>query len=125
MLCLCLDRVLWIWLGYALKQIDAQSAHAESTHKGVNRHSADIIQAQQQRPESLSPGMQVNAQYINATRCTAGMWVNVPDVPLLEFMYLVFTRMPGESYRSDSVVLLLCLCDVFPALINSFVLTWA
>ena len=21
------------------------------------------------------------------------------DVPLVEFMYLVFTRMPGESYR--------------------------
>ena len=24
------------------------------------------------------------------------------DVPLVEFTYLVFTRMPGESYRSDS-----------------------
>ena len=23
----------------------------------------------------------------------------VEDVPLVEFMYLVFTRMPGESYR--------------------------
>ena len=122
MLCLCLDRVLWIWLD--LKQIDAQSAHDESTHKGVNWRSEDIIQTQQQRPESLSPGMQVNTQYINSTRCTAGMWVNVPDVPLLEFVYLVFTRMPGESHRSDSVVLL-CLCDVFQAIINSFVLTWA
>ena len=30
-----------------------------------------------------------------------------------EFMYLVFTCMPSESYRSDSGLLLLCLCDVF------------
>ena len=31
------------------------------------------------------------------------------DVPLVEFMYLVFTRMPGESYRRRlrSVVLVL------------------
>ena len=29
------------------------------------------------------------------------------DVPLVEFMYLVLTRMPGESYRSDSG---LCCC---------------
>ena len=25
--------------------------------------------------------------------------VNLENVPLVEFMYLVFTRMPGESYR--------------------------
>ena len=41
------------------------------------------------------------------------IWINVP---LVELLYLVFTRMPGESYRS----LLLCLCaDVFWVLINS------
>ena len=28
-------------------------------------------------------------------------------------MYLVFTRMPGESYRRRLRCLLLCLCDVF------------
>ena len=32
-------------------------------------------------------------------------------------MYLVFTRMPGESYRSRRRSLLLCLCDVVSALI--------
>ena len=42
------------------------------------------------------------------------------DVPMVEFMYLVFTRMPGESYRRRSRFLL-CLCDVFRALINSLV----
>ena len=34
-------------------------------------------------------------------------------------MYLVFTRMPRESYRRPLRSLLLCLCDVFEALINS------
>ena len=43
------------------------------------------------------------------------------NVPLEEFMYLVFTRMPGESYRKGLRSLLLCLCDVFRALINSLV----
>ena len=40
------------------------------------------------------------------------------DVPLVEFMYLVFTRMPGESNRRS---LLLYLCYVLQALINSLV----
>ena len=35
-------------------------------------------------------------------------------------MYLVLTCMPGESYRRRLRSLLLCLCDVFEALINSF-----
>ena len=40
------------------------------------------------------------------------------DVPLVVFLYLVFTRMPGESYRRRLGSLLLCLCYVFPELIN-------
>ena len=36
----------------------------------------------------------------------------VEDVPLVEFMYPVFTRMPGESYRWR-LRSLLCLCYVF------------
>ena len=40
------------------------------------------------------------------------------DVPLVEFMYLAFTRMAGERYRGRLRSLLLCLCDVFRALIN-------
>ena len=49
------------------------------------------------------------------------MEVGEEDVPLVEFMYLVFTRMPGESYRRRLGSLFLCLCDVFRALINSLV----
>ena len=43
------------------------------------------------------------------------------EVPLVEFMYLAFTRMPGESYRRWLRSLLLYLCDVFRALIISLV----
>ena len=43
------------------------------------------------------------------------------DVPLVEFMYLVFTHMPGESYSRQLGSLSLCLCDVSGVLINSLV----
>ena len=46
---------------------------------------------------------------------------NDEDVPQVEFMYFVFTRMPGESYRRRLRSLLLYLCYVFRALINSLV----
>ena len=43
----------------------------------------------------------------------------IEDVPLVEFTYLVFTRVPGESYHRR---LGLCCCTcVFRALINSIV----
>ena len=45
----------------------------------------------------------------------------VQDVPLVEFMYLVFTRTPGESHLRRLRPLLLYLCYVFRALINSLV----
>ena len=48
-------------------------------------------------------------------------WKFSEDVPLVEFMYLVFARVPGESYRRQLRSLLLYLCDVFRALINSLV----
>ena len=41
------------------------------------------------------------------------------DAPLVEFMYLVFTRMPGESYCRQLRSLLLYLRYVFQVLINS------
>ena len=43
----------------------------------------------------------------------------IDDVPVVEIMSLVFTRMPGESYRRPLGSLLLYLCYVFRALINS------
>ena len=42
-------------------------------------------------------------------------------VSLVEFTYLVFTRMLGENYRRRLRSLLLCVCGVFRALINSLV----
>ena len=45
----------------------------------------------------------------------------VGDVPLVEFMYFVFTCMPGESYRRRLRSLFWYLCYVFRALINSLV----
>ena len=40
----------------------------------------------------------------------------------VEFMYLVvFTRMPGESYRGRLRFLPLDLCYIYRALVNSFV----
>ena len=42
------------------------------------------------------------------------------DVPLVEFMYLVFSRMPGESYRrATQVFVVMFMCDVFRALSKS------
>ena len=43
-------------------------------------------------------------------------------VPLVEFICLVFTRMPGQSYRSDSG-LCGCVC-VTASLLSVSVLTW-
>ena len=44
-------------------------------------------------------------------------------VPLVEFIYLVFAHTSGDSYRRRLRSLLLCLCDVFRALIYSL-LCW-
>ena len=55
-------------------------------------------------------GMYVNARYLNSTK---------PE----EFMYLVFIRMPGESYCRRLGSLLLYLCYVYWVLIN-FLVCW-
>ena len=47
-------------------------------------------------------------------------FVRLRDVPLVEFMYLVLTRMPGESFRQQLRCLLLCLCYVFRVLVCWF-----
>ena len=45
-------------------------------------------------------------------------------VPLVEFMYLVFTSLTGESYHRWLRSLLLCLCGDFRMLINSVMCWW-
>ena len=112
-----------------LKQNEAQSTHAESVCKGVNLCSEVITQTQQQRPESPAVTLTWHVckfctRDINLTRGTSSIkkkkkkkksWCSLvisfkkhfEDVPLIRFMYLVFTRMPGESYVDDSG---LCCC---------------
>ena len=65
--------------------------------------------------------MRVNTRVIISTRGTASFEDEFEDVPLVEFMYLVFTRVPRESYSRRLRFLLLYVCYVFRALINSLV----
>ena len=58
---------------------------------------------------------------VKVITCDSGLCCCFQDIPLVEFMYLIFTRMPSESYRRQLKSLLLCLCDVFRVLINSLV----
>jgi len=45
--------------------------------------------------------------------------LQLDDVPLVELTYLVFTRMPGKSYRKRLRSFVVVSCDVLRALINS------
>ena len=63
--------------------------------------------------------MRVNTRYINSTRGTASKSSGYTS--LVELMYFVFTCMPGKSNWRQLRFLLLCLCDIFQALINSLV----
>ena len=51
----------------------------------------------------------------------AVLMLHFVDVPLVELSNLAFTAMPGESSckRLGSLLILLCSCDVFQALITS------
>ena len=49
------------------------------------------------------------------------LYLTFEGVPVVEHMYFVFTRVSSESYRRRLGSLLLCLCDIFRALINSLV----
>ena len=109
-----------------------------STQKTSHKHN----HKDPSRLRYLSPGMHVNTRSINSTRgtpsrrCTYGgvygpcIWgcnscgIYVPCIYAharwqslqVEFMYLVFTRMPGDSHCRWLRSLLLCLCDIFRAL---------
>ena len=75
-----------------------------------------------------SGGVYVPSIYLHACsfahlqeRCTRYINSTIPlYVPLVEFMYLVFTCMPGEIYCRQ-LRSLLCLHDAFQVLINSLV----
>ena len=103
-----------------LKQNEAQSACAESANKGVNKLSKDVTQTQQQRPELLTVTLTWRASKYKVHKFHQSyIHFGSVHVLLVDSMYLVFTRMPGLSYHRRLRSLLLCLCDVFRALINS------
>ena len=62
--------------------------------------------------------------YVVFTRMPSESYRRREDVPLVDFMYLVFTCMPGESYRRR-LRSLLYLCDVFRACVDSAQSLWA
>ena len=84
----------------------------------MNQHTRELISAWKLLHKYNNKDrsrMSVNTRYVNS--CTSC----AEDVLLVEFMYLVFTHMPGESYRRQLRSLLLYLCDNFWTLINSLV----
>ena len=102
---------------HSQKQDEAQCACVESTNKGVNVRWKDVTQTQQQRPESPTVTLTWHASKYKIHE----LHQRYIYLPLVEFMYLVFIWMPGESYRRPLRSLLLCLYDVLQALINSLV----
>ena len=107
-----------------LKQNEAQSACAESANKGVNKLSKDVTQTQQQRPELLTVTLTWRASKYKVHKFHQSyIHFGSVHVLLVDSMYLVFTRMPGLSYHRRLRSLLLCLCDVFRALL-SFLVCW-
>ena len=69
---------------------------------------------------SNSPCMQVNTRYVNSTRGTSSVnsrYIN--STRGTEFIYLVFTHMPGEGYSRWQVFV--SVGEIFWVLINSVV----
>ena len=78
------------------KKYETEWSPAESTNKAVNYHSKDITQTQQQRPE-------------------------LPMVTLTWHACKYKVYKLHQRYIPKMRPLLLCLCDIFQALINSLV----
>ena len=101
--------VLRLVLGLKGHLLFRQSFETRRRSAGLSDLVADLYSS----PHAL--GLHSSGLQNNATTA------RIEDVPLVEFMYFVFTRMPGESYRSRLWSLLLYLRYVFPALVNSLV----
>ena len=89
--------------GFFPTQVSQSCSRKESTNKGVNLRS--IIRNTSTTTKTELPTVTLKFE----------------DVPLVEFMYLVFTCMPGESCHRRLRSLLLYLCYVFWAQISSLV----
>ena len=71
-----------------------------------------------------SPRMQINTRQTNFAKGTSSRW-GFEVLPLVDFVYLVFTHMPGESYCGWFRSLWQCSCHVFRVPMKSFWLHWA
>ena len=71
-------------------------------------------------PSWLALGLVLNNIGIKTSSFLSSFFLKV-GVMYLEFMYIVFTRMPGDTYRRRLRSLLLYLYCVFRALVNSLV----
>ena len=71
---------------------------------------------------SVQPRVQLHTStFVRTLKITNTGSYTTEEVLLVEFMYLAFTRMAGESYRRRLRSLVLYLCYIFRALINSLV----
>ena len=90
---------------------------SEIDTQGVNLRSKYVTQVQQQRPESPTVTFTWHAYKYKVhklyQRCIFAS--SCKDVPLVEFMYLVFTRMPGESF--EDIPLVECVYLVFTCIL--------
>ena len=75
-----------------------------------------VLQPPPPPPSLAAPPQPTNLILMSEKGTVFHTWHYIEDVALAEFMYLVFTRMPGESYCRPLRFLLLCLCDVFRAI---------
>ena len=105
---------------------------ATSAHKARSEGIASVTQQRQQQPiwcmvpeSDIRPlTVREDSLFTNPVNVQYLVWRSVLGVAsasfcarlrlcYVEFMYLVFTRMPGDSYRKRIMSLLLCLCEVF------------
>ena len=118
------DRCDWQWLLQDLK-----GKEDDKKYRGINNYA----QYYEKKDTAQGNAASGNVRYVlklcwgrisNGTRPRAlvQIWLSLlEDVPVMEFMYLVLTRMPGESCCRWHRSLWPWLCDVFWALINSLV----
>ena len=65
--------------------------------------------------------MRVNTRYINSTRCSDGVYVRTHRIHFWWSLCTLYLHACQVSHRRRLRSLLLCLCDVLQALINSLV----
>ena len=95
----------------------------------IRQHTEELISTRKTSHKHNNKEQRANSFRLNSFMCTpASSELEIEghmgppvlmNIPLVEFVYLAFTRMPGKCYRRRLGSLLLRLCDGFRALINS------